>query len=110
MLWTLRAMQRAGQIGATADLRALATQVAAADTYRAAAAELGLAAPTTDYKSEGTHATHWTLHQATRPIAMGPDRLLAGRVFDPALLESSRRASGEEAMKRDRANPRSAKE
>jgi two-component system, oxyanion-binding sensor len=79
--WTLREMQRWGQIGPEADLAALAGKVVAADTYRAAAAELGLAAPSVDHKSEGTHAAPWTLHQATSPIVMGPDRFFDGRSF-----------------------------
>jgi nitrate/nitrite transport system substrate-binding protein len=85
VLWTLAEMRRAGQIGADADCHAIAAQVVAADTYRAAAAELGLPAPTIDDKSEGSHAASWTLDQATRPIAMGPDRLLGGKIFDPAI-------------------------
>lgn len=79
--WTLREMQRWGQIGPDADLAALARKALAADTFRAAAAELGLAAPTIDHKSEGTHAAHWTLHEATAPIEMGPDRFFDGRSF-----------------------------
>ncbi len=97
ILWILTQMRRAGQIGPDADLRALAAQVVAADTYRAAAAELGLAAPTIDYKTEGTHAVNWTLRQATRPIPMGPDRLLGGEVFDPAKLDLDLPGQGEEA-------------
>lgn len=82
-LATLLAMRRAGQIAASLDVRTLAAQVVAPDTYRAAAAELGLPAPAIDDKSEGTHSTSWLLEQATRPIAMGPDRMLGGRSFDP---------------------------
>ena len=37
-----------------------------------------------DWKSEGTRAEPWTLADATQPIAMGPDRFLDGRTFDPA--------------------------
>jgi nitrate/nitrite transport system substrate-binding protein len=83
-LWTLDAMRRAGQIGPGVNLRELASQVVAPDIYRAAAAELGLPAPTIDDKTEGTHALGWTLSQATRPIAMGPDRLLGEKIFDPS--------------------------
>jgi ABC-type nitrate/sulfonate/bicarbonate transport system substrate-binding protein len=95
-LWTLTAMCRAGQINSDLDLRALAAQVVAPDTYRAAAAELGLPAPTIDDKTEGTHANGWTLHQATRPIAMGPDRILGGRVFDPARIDAEWLAATED--------------
>ncbi len=93
-LWTLSAMRRAGQIGAEQDLHALAAQIVAADTYRAVAAELGLPAPTIDDKSEGTHATGWTLLQATRPIAMGPDRLLGGALFEPGRVSDTPAPAG----------------
>ena len=87
-LWTLDAMRRAGQIGPEIDCLSLASQVVAPEIYRAAAAELGLPAPTMDDKSEGRHAAGWTLNQATRPIAMGPDRLLGGRIFDPSKFDN----------------------
>ncbi len=103
MYWTLTQMRRAGQIAGDVDLHGLAASVVAADTYRAVAAELGLPAPTIDDKTEGTHANEWTLRQATRPIAMGSDRLLGGGVFDPSL-------DAEEASPRASATPRSQKE
>jgi nitrate/nitrite transport system substrate-binding protein len=110
ILWTLTEMRRAGQIGPNADLRALAAEIVSADTYRAAAAELGLPAPTIDDKTEGTHAVNWTLRQATRPIAMGPDRLLGQRIFDPAMIETNSPAQGEEVFGRDAVMPPSMKE
>jgi nitrate/nitrite transport system substrate-binding protein len=103
-LWTLASMQRAGQLDRALPLRPIAAQVIAADTYRAAAAELGLPAPAIDDKTEGTHATAWTLHQATRPIAMGPDRLLNEAVFNPADIDKA------EADRRGTAVPTSTKE
>jgi ABC-type nitrate/sulfonate/bicarbonate transport system substrate-binding protein len=108
-LRTLTEMRRAGQIGPEIDLRALAAQVVAADTYRAAAAELGLPAPTIDDKTEGTHEVGWSLRQATRPIAMGPDRLLGGKIFDPSRLEAGLPAQGEEALSRSGAATPSAR-
>jgi len=100
ILLTLGEMRRAGQFGPGLDLRGLAAEIVAADTYRAAAAELGLPAPTIDDKSEGTHAVGWTLRQATRPIAMGPDRLLGGRVFDPVMIGTDQAAKEEEGFGR----------
>jgi nitrate/nitrite transport system substrate-binding protein len=79
--WTLGQMRRWGQIGDGADLAALAGKAVAADTYRAAAAELGLAVPTVDHKGEGTHGDPWTLTESTAPIAMGPDRFFDGGSF-----------------------------
>jgi nitrate/nitrite transport system substrate-binding protein len=108
--WTLGEMRRWGQIGSGVDIRALAAKTVAPDTYRAAAAELGLPAPTIDHKTEGTHGTGWTLEQATRPIAMGPDRFLDGRIFDPSMLDGGRPAPGEETLRRDSSNPPSLKE
>lgn len=109
-LWTLAEMRRAGQLGGDVDLRALAAQVVAADTYRAAAAELGLPAPSIDDKTEGTHEVGWSLRQATRPIAMGPDRLLGGRIFDPSKLDAGMAAEREEKMQRLSATPSPLKE
>lgn len=109
-LWTLAEMRRAGQIGAEVDLRAIAAQVVAADTYRAAAAELGLPAPTIDDKTEGTHDLGWSLRQATRPIAMGPDRLLGGRIFDPSKLDAGTPAERDETPSRSTATCSALKE
>ena len=53
------------------------------DLYREVAADLGIAAPTIDWKTEGAHVTPWVLEQATTPIAMAPDRFLDGKSFDP---------------------------
>lgn len=92
--WTLGEMRRWGQIGGGADLAALAGKAVVADTYRAAAAELGLAAPTIDRKSEGTHAAPWTLTEATAPIAMGPDRFFDGGSFASEPMPASRPRRG----------------
>ncbi|MBC7953884.1 MAG: ABC transporter substrate-binding protein [Rhodospirillaceae bacterium] len=82
-IWYLRQMQRWGQCGAM-DARRVAEEVYRPDLYRLAALELGLAVPLTDYKTEGHHASAWVLDKATAPIAMGPDLLLDGALFDPA--------------------------
>ncbi|MBC7905513.1 MAG: ABC transporter substrate-binding protein [Rhodospirillaceae bacterium] len=80
-IWYLRQMQRWGQCG-DMDVRRVAENVYRPDLYRLAALELGLAVPLTDYKTEGHHANPWVLDKATAPIAMGPDLLLDGALFD----------------------------
>lgn len=71
--WFLGQMIRWGQVTKPVDIRRVATEVYRTDIYREAAHELGIAYPTIDYRSEGTHAKPWTLTQASTPIAMGPD-------------------------------------
>ncbi len=83
-LWFLTQMVRWGQIDAPINFRAVSEQVYRPDIYRAAAADLGVAIPTIDYRTEGTHASGWTLTEATAPIEMGPDLFFDGMSFDPA--------------------------
>lgn len=82
-LWFLSQMLRWGQIADPLDLQATARAVYRPDLYRSAAAQLGLSAPLVDAKSEGVHASGWSLEGSAGPIAMRPDRFLDERVFDP---------------------------
>ena len=83
-VWYLTQMARWGQIETPVNFAKTAEAVFRTDIYRDAAKEVGVAYPTVDWKSEGARAEPWTLADATRPIAMGPDRFLDGRTFDPA--------------------------
>jgi len=85
-VWIIEQMKRWDMAGAGIDARALAESVFRPDLYRVAALALGLPVPLVDYKTEGEHAGPWTLLRASRPIEMGPDRMLGGRRFDPARL------------------------
>lgn len=82
-MWLLTQMLRWGQIDDAIDIRRIASEVYRPDLYRDAAAALGAPVPYQDYKTEGSHASSWTLTEASAPIAMGPDRFFDGRVFDP---------------------------
>ncbi len=82
-IWTLTQMVRWGQIDQAVDFKKVAESVYLSDVYREAAEELGVAAPTTNFKSEGVHAKSWLLKDATNPIAMGPDQFFDGIQFDP---------------------------
>lgn len=86
-LWFLTQMRRWGQIGAEVDLRLAAEAVYRPDLFRVAAASLGEGAPLVDDKAEGGHDQPWLLEQATIPVAMGPDLMFDGRVFDPRRLD-----------------------
>ncbi len=86
-LWFLVQMRRWGHLPATVDLRRAAGRVFRADIYRPAALSLNFAVPLGDAKTEGFHHQGWTLHEATRPIAMGPDRFFDDSRFDPADAE-----------------------
>jgi nitrate/nitrite transport system substrate-binding protein len=83
-VWFLTQMLRWGQIEQPINFRQVAEAVYRSDIYREAAAELGIAVPTIDYKPEGIHAAPWQLLDASRTIDMGPDRYFDGMVFDPA--------------------------
>lgn len=83
-VWTLAQMVRWGQVPFGTDLAAIAAATHRTDLYRAAVAGLDEPLPLADSKVEGTHATPWTLTDATSPIPMGPDRFLDGQPFDPA--------------------------
>ncbi len=83
-MWLLTQMLRWGQIGEAIDIRSVASEVYRPELYREAAVALGAPVPHQDYKTEGSHASSWTLSDASAPIVMGPDRFFDGRVFDPA--------------------------
>lgn len=85
-LWYATQMVRWGQARDLAAAARAAEGAYAPEIYRAAAADLGIAAPTIDRKLEGAHVEPWTLTDATAPIAMGADQFLDRRVFDPADL------------------------
>lgn len=83
-VWFLTQMARWGQLEEAIDFKKVAESVYLADFYREAAKEVGVAYPTINYKTEGTHAKNWTLNEATKPIEMGPDMFFDGIKFDPA--------------------------
>jgi nitrate/nitrite transport system substrate-binding protein len=90
-LWYATQMVRWRQARDLAGAAAAAERTYAPEIYRAAAADLGIAAPTIDRKIEGAHAEAWTLAEATTrgaatSIAMGADQFIDRRVFDPADL------------------------
>jgi len=81
--WFVAQMIRWGQLEKSDGLARVIDAVYRPDLYREVARDLGVAAPTIDWKSEGAHPTPWVLEQATAPIAMAPDRFLDGTIFDP---------------------------
>lgn len=109
-VWFLTQMVRWGQIEHTVNFRQLAESVYDSATYRAAAAELGLAAPLGDYKQEGGHPAPWSLDAGDGRIAMGPDRFFDGERFDPLAPVDYLRSFNLSAMRVDlaalaKANP-----
>jgi len=82
-VWYLTQMVRWGQINQAINFKQVADSIYLSDVYREAAAELGIASPTTNYKVEGEHERNWTLTEATQPIEMGPDQFFDGIKFDP---------------------------
>lgn len=86
--WILTQMMRWGQADLASDIEQVARRVYRTDLYRDVAQDLGVAFPTVDWKTEGTHDGSWTLTNASSPITMGADRFLDGAVFDPADAKS----------------------
>ncbi|MBX2852590.1 MAG: ABC transporter substrate-binding protein [Phycisphaeraceae bacterium] len=82
--WFMTQMLRWKQLEEVPDFDQVAGQVMLTELYRSAARELGVAAPTINEKSEGTHQDQWVLEQATTPIIMGTDLLIDNRCFDPS--------------------------
>jgi ABC-type nitrate/sulfonate/bicarbonate transport system substrate-binding protein len=81
-IWFLTQMVRWGQIDKAIDFKKVAESVYLPDLYREAAKAVGVDYPTTNFKTEGAHAKPWTLTQASKPIAMGPDKFFDGMTFD----------------------------
>lgn len=83
-VWFLSQMIRWGQASSDIDIAAVASSAYRPDLYRAAAQDLGVAAPIVDEKVEGLHSSAWMLDEATTPIAMSPDLFFDHRPFDAA--------------------------
>lgn len=81
--WFVAQMVRWGQLEKAHGLAEVIDAVYRPDLYREVAADLGISAPTIDWKTEGAHVEPWVLGEATAPIAMAPDRFLDGTPFDP---------------------------
>lgn len=86
--WTLGQMRRWGQLPASVDIASLTDSVFRPDLYREVASALGVPCPSIDRKTEGTHGEAWILTQSSQPIAMGPDNLCDGRIFDTNDIDS----------------------
>ena len=82
-MWFMTQMIRWGQVEKPFALRPAASEVYRTDLYADAAREVSEPMPEVDSKVEGEHAEPWWLEDASEPIAMGPDRFLDRRVFDP---------------------------
>jgi ABC-type nitrate/sulfonate/bicarbonate transport system substrate-binding protein len=82
-IWYLTQMVRWGHADPGIDMDDVAARVFRPDLYAEAAADLGIACPTIDRKTEGGHPGPWTLEQASVPLAMGRDTFLDGSRFDP---------------------------
>jgi ABC-type nitrate/sulfonate/bicarbonate transport system substrate-binding protein len=84
--WFITQMYRWGQLATPLDIRKAAASIYRPDLYREAAKAVGAAAPSRDWKSEGTNPAPWLLEQASAPIPMGPDLFFDGMKYDPAHL------------------------
>ncbi len=81
--WFLQQMQRWQQVQGEIDAVAVATRVYRTDVYR----EIFSAThnlPCSDIKSEGKHATNWTMPGTRGDVELGPDVFIDGAIFESA--------------------------
>lgn len=83
-MWFITQMLRWGQIEQPVNMKAVSDAVYRPELYQQAASKLGIVTPHLAYKTEGHHECEWMLQEASEQIAMGPDRFLDGKVFDPS--------------------------
>lgn len=81
-VWFLTQMLRWGQIDSALEIKVIAEQVYRPESYRRAAADIGILSPQIDYKSEGAHAATWSLPEQPA-LQLGADSFIDGSVFDP---------------------------
>ena len=86
--WILSQMIRWGEAPDSVDVEHVAKSSFRPDIYCEAVRPLGVACPKSDEKMEGTHSHAWLLTEASRPVAMGPDCFMDGRVFDPSNVDA----------------------
>ncbi len=84
--WYLSQMLRWGEIDDPALIHKVARAVYQPEGFRAAAQTLGMPYPADDLKTEGHHEAGWALSIGEHSLAMGADRFMDGRVFDPQSL------------------------
>lgn len=87
-LWYYTQMVRWGEVTASATRADLARACFRPDIYRAALSGIGVDVPAMDLKSDGIHATPYTVPGARGDIAMGPNAFFDGGVFDPARIDA----------------------
>lgn len=81
--WILAQMVRWGELPASIDFDEIAARAFLPDFYRAVAGEMDIPYPTTNQKVEGASSFSRVLEDASRPIALRPDKFIDGRIFDP---------------------------
>ncbi|MDF1822103.1 MAG: CmpA/NrtA family ABC transporter substrate-binding protein [Alcanivoracaceae bacterium] len=81
--WFMTQMYRWGQIDRGLDISKAAADIYRPDIYRDAMTALGRNVPSLDDKTEGTHASEWTLDDQGTAFHMGSDLFFDGHTFDP---------------------------
>ena len=87
-LWYYSQMVRWGEVAASAENAALASDCFRPDLYRAALASMGAAVPVADYKTDGTRATPGEIDAVDGVLTAGPDLFFDGKIFDPAAVDA----------------------
>lgn len=88
-MWFITQMLRWGQIRDALDIAATAAAVYRPGIYREAVADIGVACPDTDTKSEGRHADGWMLTTNDGAIAMGPTASSTGACSTPPTVSAT---------------------
>lgn len=78
--WYLRQMERWSWLPPSRELMAIAGRCYRPDLYRRALNDTPL--PLLDGKSEGVHASDWSLETSQGPVTMGPDQFVDGQEWD----------------------------
>jgi ABC-type nitrate/sulfonate/bicarbonate transport system substrate-binding protein len=81
--WILQQMLRWRQLPGTVEIEQIAAQVYRSDLHRQLLADAH-SLPLVDDKTEGEHASIWSLPGTRGAVEMGPDRFIDGAIFDPA--------------------------
>lgn len=84
--WIVTQMYRWGQFDQVVDIKKTVESIYRPDIYRAAADQIGINYPSTNYKTEGEHADSWTLQDQDNHFNMGADSFIDNKIFNPDKL------------------------
>lgn len=81
--WFVSQMYRWGQINTTTKISDILSQAYRPDIFREVVSATDHICPNIDFKTEGDHDHPWVLTEASNPVALGPNKFIDNRVFNP---------------------------